>query len=152
MGKGLNRANKQADLRRKMELAKQQNRENAGTKQEKKKYELSDDEIKERNDRLRFEELLKGSTSSAFSDYSSDGYQNKAQEEQDSILQRTYRYKSNVSCDNDEDDIFCGTFTILCRFRFQTHLTTPSVAVVIPFLFFLFAIGFSKSDKIQAKV
>lgn len=42
---------------------------------------LSDKEIRERNDRLRFEELLKKGTVHVMNDYSSDGYLNRQQEE-----------------------------------------------------------------------
>ena len=44
---------------------------------------LSDEEIQERNDRLRFEELLKKGSANVFNDYSSGGYLNKQQEEEE---------------------------------------------------------------------
>jgi hypothetical protein len=57
MGKGLNKArNKQGELARRLELAKQQ-RENSAPDDQ--KTRLSDEEIKIRNDRQRFEEMLR---------------------------------------------------------------------------------------------
>lgn len=73
--------NKQADLRRKMELAKQQKEEKiveSGLT-----LELTAQEIKERNDRLRFEELLKKEAGNVLNDYGSDSYLNKQQEEEE---------------------------------------------------------------------
>ena len=86
MGKGLNKArNKQADLKRRLELAKQQ--KEGGSSEESndtnKAKTLSDSEIKERNDRLRFEQLLQRDGSKVLNDYSSDGYLNKNQEEEE---------------------------------------------------------------------
>jgi hypothetical protein len=84
---------KQADLRRKLELAKQQNKEEDDDNQPvaSKKSLLTDKEIKERNDRLRFEELLQKGSSSVLNDYSSDGYLNKNQEEEEIDAARTCR-------------------------------------------------------------
>lgn len=57
MGKGLNRLKgKQAALQKKMEEARRQNRKN--DEEETPATALTDEEIKERNDRLRFEQLL----------------------------------------------------------------------------------------------
>ena len=100
--KGLN---KQAELRRKMELAKQQkqqqesivtNNDNHGNKttttttNRTQLLLLSDQELKEHNDRLRFEDLLKKSSSTIGLNnnnnndcYSSDGYLTKQQEEEE---------------------------------------------------------------------
>lgn len=72
--------NKQADLRRKLELAKRQNEEMTAPD---KGSKLSDVEVRERNDRLRFEALLKREGSKVLNDYSSDGYLNKKQEEEE---------------------------------------------------------------------
>jgi hypothetical protein len=74
MAKGLNKAkNKQAAFLDK--LAKAHNN------QQKDNADLSDEEVKERNDRLRFEELL---MNGAFSnDDSSDSYLNREQEEEE---------------------------------------------------------------------
>lgn len=96
MGKGLNKArNKQAELRRKMELAKQQNRkaddeDDANGDDKSSSGRLSDEEMKERNDRLRFEELLKRGSSSVLNDFSSDGYLTKEQEEEEINAAREY--------------------------------------------------------------
>jgi len=95
-GKSLN---KQAELRRKMELAKKQKSggDNNATNESSKEgggkshdaAKLSADEIKQRNDRLRFEELLKKSSSTVLNDYSSDGYLNAKQEEAEISAQRS---------------------------------------------------------------
>lgn len=84
MGKGLNKAkNKQAALKQKLENAKRQKLEEAGEEAEEERRRLSDKEIRERNDRLRFEELLQKGSASVLSDYSSDGYLNIQQEEEE---------------------------------------------------------------------
>ena len=75
--------NKQAELAKKMALAKKQKDGVPGeakgvTKGEK----LSAKEMKEKNDRLRFEELLQKQTTSLNS-VSSDGYLNKQQEDEE---------------------------------------------------------------------
>jgi competence protein ComGC len=76
--------NKQAELAKKMAMAKKQKIENQGENAEvgAVKEKFSDKEIKERNDRLRFEELLK-KQSSSLNAVSSDGYLNKQQEEEE---------------------------------------------------------------------
>ena len=80
----MNRArNKQGDLKRKLELAKQQNK---GSDAEKASHsQPSAQEIRERNDRMRFDELLKKSSVSAavLNAYSSDGYLTREQEEEE---------------------------------------------------------------------
>jgi hypothetical protein len=88
MGKGLNRArNKQADLAAKLAKAKAQRQQqeggvaSSGEGNEESKEVLSAEEIKKRNDRLRFEELLKRESATAMDAYSSDGYLSKSQEE-----------------------------------------------------------------------
>jgi hypothetical protein len=74
--------NKQADLARKLELAKQQKKQEteqtAGQP-----ATLSPAEIQEKNDRLRFEELLRREAATALNDYSKDGYLNIVQEEEE---------------------------------------------------------------------
>lgn len=84
LAKGMNRAkNKQGDLKKKLELAKLQNKGVAvgGSSQS----QPSPQEIQERNDRMRFDELLKKSSVSAalLNDYSSDGYLTREQEEEE---------------------------------------------------------------------
>jgi hypothetical protein len=88
MGKGLGSKarNKQAALREKMEAAKRQNQEEqgfAGLRVSDDERNLTDTEIRERNDRLRFEELLKKGAANVMNDYSSDGYLNRQQEEEE---------------------------------------------------------------------
>ncbi|GAX24510.1 hypothetical protein FisN_18Lh062 [Fistulifera solaris] len=73
--------NKQADLRRKMERVKQQKEEEIV--QSGMIIELTAQEIKERNDRLRFEELLKKEAGNVLNDYGSDSYLSKQQEEEE---------------------------------------------------------------------
>jgi hypothetical protein len=78
MGKGLNKArNKQGELARKMELAKRQ-REELGPEGQRKG--LTDEEIRERNDRLRFEEMLRSSTI-AIGETDEEGYLSQSQED-----------------------------------------------------------------------
>ena len=82
--------NKQAELAKKMEIAKKQKAEKEGLDQEPTKaVKLSDKEIKEQNDRLRFDELLK-SQSVSMNSISSDSYLNKQQEEEDIDAYRKY--------------------------------------------------------------
>ena len=85
MGKSIN---KQAELRRKMEQAKRQNLEESMDDTEEKSL-LTDKEIKERNDRLRFAELLKKESANVLNDYSADGYLNRQQEEEEITASRT---------------------------------------------------------------
>lgn len=76
--------NKQAELRRKMELAKKQKLEQDDAPSSKEEVRrLSDKEMKERNDRLRFEEMLQKGAATAMNDVSSDGYLSKSQEEEE---------------------------------------------------------------------
>lgn len=84
MGKGFNKAkNKQADLKREMGLAKKQNKpEDSGASRNSSKP-LSAEEIKERNDRKRFDELLQRGGAQVHNDYSADGYLNSKQEEEE---------------------------------------------------------------------
>jgi len=96
MGKGLNRArNKQGELARKLALAKQQNKKKTSSSDdgegEKSQKDMTDEEIKEKNDRLRFAEMLKNQGSMVLNDYSTDGYLNKQQEEEEIIAARSGR-------------------------------------------------------------
>jgi hypothetical protein len=94
MGKGLNRArNKQADLLKKMELARQQKEGDSATATTaaaaadhdapKSLSSLSNADIKKQNDQKRFEQLLREESSNVLSAYSKDGYLNKEQEEEE---------------------------------------------------------------------
>jgi len=87
LGKGLNKAkNKQLALKQKLEEAKRKKLQEAGSADDtnaKELQKLSDEEIQERNDRLRFEELLKKGSANVLNDYSSDGYLNRQQEEEE---------------------------------------------------------------------
>jgi len=92
MGKG---KNKQLLLKQKLEDAKRQKlKDNANNDDavgdSAAKKQLTDKEIRERNDRLRFEELLKKGSATVFNDYSSDGYLNKQQEEEEIDAFRKY--------------------------------------------------------------
>lgn len=92
--------NKQADLLRKMELAKKQKEEEGDgdnddassttkSSDDQKTKKLTDEEIRERNDRLRFEELLQRESSKVLNDFSSSGYLTKEQEEEEIAASRT---------------------------------------------------------------
>lgn len=83
--------NKQAELAKKLALAKQQNalKEGVDATSSRGTGRLTDSEIKERNDRLRFEELLKKQTAS-LNDISSDGYLSKQQEDAEIDAYRKY--------------------------------------------------------------
>ena len=85
--------NKQQELKKKMELAKKQNKKEEVDDDDKTgKGRLTDKEIKERNDRLRFQEMLKKGGASVLSDYSSEGYLNKQQEEEEiSAARKSFR-------------------------------------------------------------
>jgi hypothetical protein len=69
---------KQADLLEKLAKAKQE-RLNSGAAP----VILSAEEIKEQNDRLRFEQLLKSKGGAVLNDISSDGYLTRQQEEEE---------------------------------------------------------------------
>jgi hypothetical protein len=85
MGKGLNKArNKQADLLKKMELARQQNEGDTTEDTPKASLQsLSNAEIKKQNDQKRFEQLLQQESSNVLSAYARDGYLSKEQEEEE---------------------------------------------------------------------
>eukprot|EP00977_Amphora_coffeiformis_P017166 scaffold5479_cov199-Amphora_coffeaeformis.AAC.105 len=91
MGKSIN---KQAELRKKMELAKkkqQQPTDNVDESKQQQQQQLSDKEMKEQNYRKRFEELLQQSKASAvWNDYAStaDDYKNQEQIEEEIEAQR----------------------------------------------------------------
>jgi len=74
--------NKQAELAKKLALAREQKalKEGIDLQGPEAEERLSTTEIKERNDKLRFEELLR-KQSTSFNDVSSDGYLNAQQEE-----------------------------------------------------------------------
>jgi len=104
MGKGLNKQkNKQMDLKRKMELAKLQKQgidtdadtDAAASAENDSKLGLTQEEIKERNDRRRFEQLLQREGTKMFSDYESDGYLNTKQVEEEISAQRKFIFKSS---------------------------------------------------------
>ena len=90
--------NKQAELRQKLEEAKRQNQiQQDGTsnkQQQQEQYEIFNQKtIQEKNDRLRFEELLQKGTANVLNDYSSDGYLNKQQEEEEiDAVRKLYMY------------------------------------------------------------
>jgi hypothetical protein len=73
--------NKQLELVKKMAMAKEQNLKQDGTMDDSKAVDrLSDRELKEQNDRRRFEEMLQKQTAS-LNFVSSDGYLSREQEE-----------------------------------------------------------------------
>jgi hypothetical protein len=81
--------NKQAEMLEKLKKAKQQkdgggdSRNDDADDADGSASRLSKEEIKEQNDRMRFQELLDKSSSMILNDYSSDGYLNKRQEEEE---------------------------------------------------------------------
>jgi hypothetical protein len=81
--------NKQAEMLEKLKKAKQQkdgggdSRNDDADDADGSASRLSKEEIKEQNDRKRFQELLDKSSSMILNDYSSDGYLNKRQEEEE---------------------------------------------------------------------
>jgi hypothetical protein len=110
--------NNQAALAQKLALAKEQAKKEEGGGGEdddngttttnnnsqlntKETSRLSAAEIKEKNDRLRFEELLRTQASIVLNDYSSDGYKNQQQENEEIMAARKYiqfrRAKSRIS-------------------------------------------------------
>lgn len=96
MGKGFNKfKNKgQAGLQRKLELAKQQqkNPDEAGddVADDETPKALTAEQIKERNDRKRFEQLLQREGSKSLNNYNSDGYLSRDQEEEEITAARAY--------------------------------------------------------------
>lgn len=78
-GKVSRSRNKQAELARKLAEAKRQNQSQDPSHAS----SLSDEEIKERNDRQRFEELLQQKGSTVLNDFSADGYLTRQQEEEE---------------------------------------------------------------------
>ena len=107
--------NKQAELQRKMMLAKQQNAQKAKENGDDSKVRMTDEELKEANDRKRFDELL-NSSSAMIGEKSSDSYLTQEQEEENIDAYRKFfsvaEYKSFVT---DLDFIaYCFSF-IFCR-------------------------------------
>ena len=88
--------NKQAELQRKMALAKQQAAQKAsendddGSSSKGAKARMSDEELKEANDRKRFDELL-NSQSASIGAKSSDSYLTQEQEEENIEASRKFR-------------------------------------------------------------
>jgi hypothetical protein len=96
MAAGSRSLNKQAALRQKLEQAKlqnfeqQQQQQNTTTSTSSSVYPLSEKEIRERNDRLRFEELLQ-KKGGAFIDSENDKeYKSRQQEDDEIDAVRTY--------------------------------------------------------------
>jgi hypothetical protein len=82
--------NKQAEMLEKLKKARQQkdgggesSNDDANATADGSTSRLSKEEIKEQNDRKRFQELLEKSSSMILNDYSADGYLNKRQEEEE---------------------------------------------------------------------
>jgi len=72
------------------------------------KLGLTQEEIKERNDRRRFEQLLQREGTKMFSDYESDGYLNTKQVEEEISAQRKFIFKSSfvVFCTRQKSVLF----------------------------------------------
>jgi hypothetical protein len=98
LGMGKQPRSKQAELAKKMALAKKENSEQPGDDQASETTKrLTNKEVKEQNDRKRFEELLQ-KQSSSLSDVSSDGYLNKQQEEAEIDAYGTYNVLARFAC------------------------------------------------------
>ena len=100
MGKKIR--NKQAELAQKMKLAKKQAAEKQGLdinddddESNANKGKLSDEEMKEMNDRRRFDDLLK-QQAVTMNDISSDGYLSKQQEEAEMDAVRKFFFLKKV--------------------------------------------------------
>ena len=108
-----NRRNKQADLMKKMQQAKEEREE----KRPEEKKELSDEEIKEMNDRKRFEELLnrEGVTATNYDYGVGDNYLTKEQEEEDMTASQ-----------RGVDRLFEGDPAPTDPFEDLTHMTTEN--------------------------
>ena len=89
-------------MKRKLELAKQQqkNPEEAGANGDDDDDEtpkaLTAEQIKERNDRKRFEQLLQREGSKSLNNYNSDGYLSREQEEEEITAARTFVYFHSI--------------------------------------------------------
>lgn len=86
--------NKQADMKRKLELAKQQMPNPDGSpamdaKADETPKAVTAEQIKAQNDRKRFEQLLKREGGKSLNAYQSDGYLNKEQEEEEITAARS---------------------------------------------------------------
>jgi len=79
--------NRQGDLLKKLEIAKEQARQRLqigdDSGQGNTKYQLTDEEIKIRNDRKRFEELLESESATSYDMESSSAYKTLEQEEEE---------------------------------------------------------------------
>ena len=84
--------NKQAELAKKMAMAKKQKAEKEGTTQDQdEKKRLTDAEMKEMNDRKRFGEMLE-KQSLTMNSVSSDGYLSREQEEEEINAYSEFRF------------------------------------------------------------
>jgi hypothetical protein len=98
LGMGKQIRSKQAELAKKLALAKKENYYQPEDVQESETTKrLTDKEVKAQNDRKRFAELLQ-KQSSSLSDLSSDGYLNKQQEEAEIDAYRTYNVLARFAC------------------------------------------------------
>ncbi|KAL7563005.1 hypothetical protein ACA910_013529 [Epithemia clementina (nom. ined.)] len=98
---------------------------------------LSEKEIKERNDRLRFAELLKKSAASVWNDYSKDGYLNKQQEEEEILAavqqrKRPGRVQVDRLFEGDPAPVDC--FAELCHVRTETPIGKAGMERLLPWL------------------
>ena len=127
MGKGLNKArNKQGELARRLELAKQQ-RENSVPDEE--KAILSDEEMRIKNDRLRFEEMLRNTAVAIGNDFESGGYLSQEQEEEEIKLAR-----SGVDRRFEGDAAPAAPFEELVSIKSENVLGSAGAARLVPWL------------------
>jgi hypothetical protein len=75
--------NRQGDLLKKLEIAKEQARLRGGESGDETKYKLTDEEVKAVNDRKRFEELLNSESATSYDMENSSLYKTMEQEEEE---------------------------------------------------------------------
>jgi hypothetical protein len=127
MGKGLNKArNKQGELARRLELAKQQREDSVPDEQ---KAMLSDEEMKIKNDRLRFEEMLRSTAVAIGNDFESGGYLSQEQEEEEIDLAR-----AGVDRRFEGDAAPAAPFEELVSIKSENVLGSAGAARLVPWL------------------
>lgn len=122
--------NKQAELQRKMMLAKQQAAQKASENgdESSSKVRMTDEELKEANDRKRFDELL-NSHSAMIGDKSSDSYLTQEQEEENIDA-----YRKGVDRFFEGDPAPSEAFEELVSIKSENAIGAATVKRLIPWL------------------
>mmetsp|Transcript_16147 Transcript_16147/g.23752 ORF Transcript_16147/g.23752 Transcript_16147/m.23752 type:complete len:294 (+) Transcript_16147:113-994(+) len=124
MGKGLNKGrNKQAELAKKLELARQQRE---GTLEDG-EIKLTNEQMKEKNDRLRFQEMLENTPTGA--NMNADDYQSESQLEEDISARR-----AGVDRKFEGDPAPSEPFEELVSIKTQNAIGTGGASRLIPWL------------------